>query len=60
MAQRRRLSEGERVQLEQQRVELRLLMATLRSDEALRIQAAARPTDVRPRLHHGRWRDWVE
>ena len=27
---------------------------------SLEIQAAARPTDVRPRLHHGRWRDWVE
>ena len=33
--------------------------ATLRTDAALRVQAEARPADVRPRLS-GRWRPWVE
>jgi hypothetical protein len=59
----RRLSEAERLELEQRReqleLELRLVTAELRSDEALRVQAAARPADVRPRLRGG-WRgEWV-
>ena len=58
-----RQSEAERVELEQQReqleLEFRLVTATLRTDEALRVQDAARPADERPRLR-GAWRDWVE
>jgi len=49
--------------LEQRRerleLELRMVTATLRSDEALRVQAELRPADARPRLN-GRWREWVE
>ena len=37
---------------------LKLIEGELRTDEALRLQAEARPADVRPRLN-GRWRDWV-
>jgi hypothetical protein len=40
-------------------LELRLIEGELRSDLALRIQAAARPADVRPRLSR-RCRGWVE
>ena len=51
------------LELEQRRerleLELRLVTATLRSDEALRVQAELRPADARPRLN-GRWREWVE
>ena len=60
-----RLSADERVELEGRReqlqLELRLVTAELRSDEALRSQdvdrARARAGE-RPRLD-GRWRDWV-
>jgi hypothetical protein len=56
-----RLSEADRVQLEQRRerleLELRVVTATLRTDEALRVQAELRPEEgVRLR---GRWRNWV-
>jgi hypothetical protein len=48
--------------LEQRRerlqLELRLIEGELRTDAALRLQAAGRPADARPRLH-GPWRDWV-
>jgi hypothetical protein len=60
----RRLSAGERVELERRReelrLELRLLEAELRTDEALRVQAAERERGgaERGRLE-GRWRDWV-
>jgi uncharacterized Zn finger protein len=51
------------LELEQRRerleLELRRVTATLRSDEALRVQAELRPADARPRLK-GRWREWVE
>ena len=51
-----RLSEAERAELERRRgrlqLELRLLTATLRSDQALRLQQELRPADARPRLHH--------
>ena len=57
-----RLSDADREQLqarrEQLELELRLVTATLRSDDALRLQQL-RPADVRPVLR-GRWRDWIE
>jgi hypothetical protein len=44
-----RLSEADRVQLEQRRerleLELRVVTATLRTDEALRVQAELRPEE---------------
>jgi hypothetical protein len=58
-----RLSDVERAELEQRRerlqVELLLVTAQLRSDEALRLQQEARPKAERPRLHGG-WRRWIE
>jgi hypothetical protein len=58
----RRLSAGERAALEGRRerlqLELRLVEAELRSDEALRLQDRERAADERPRLRGG-WRDWV-
>ena len=60
MAQ-RRLSAYGRAELEAKREqlqpELRLIEGEL--DEAVRVQAAVRPADARPRLS-GRWRHWVE
>jgi hypothetical protein len=44
---------------EQLQLELRLIEGELQTDEALRLQAEARPADERPRLRGG-WRDWVE
>jgi hypothetical protein len=63
---RRRLSEGERGELEhraeQLRLELRLLEAQLRSDEVLRaadkVRRESERDSGRPRLA-GRWRDWT-
>jgi hypothetical protein len=59
----RRLSEAERVELELRReqleLELRLVTATLRTDEAMKLQEQLRPADERPRLRGG-WRNWVE
>ena len=59
----KRLSDVERVELEGRRekleLELRLVTATLRSDEALRVQERVRPVGERPRLRGG-WRDWVK
>ena len=56
------LSDVARAELEERRerlqLELRLVEAELRSDEALRLQAAGRPEAERPRLS-GRWRDWA-
>jgi hypothetical protein len=56
----RRLSATGRAELEQRRerlaLELRLVEAELRSDEALRLQERVRPEDERPRLRGG-WRD---
>jgi hypothetical protein len=43
---------------EQLELELSLVTATLRSDDALRLQQL-RPADVRP-VPRGRWRDWIE
>ena len=40
-------------------MELRLIEGELRTDEALRLQAEARPVEARPKLRGG-WRDWVE
>ncbi len=54
-ADRREQLQARREQLE---LELRLVTATLRSDDALRLQQL-RPADVRPVLR-GRWRDWIE
>lgn len=59
----RRLSAGERAELEGRRealeLELRLITAELRSDEALRLQERERErAGDRPRLG-GRWREWV-
>jgi hypothetical protein len=58
----RRLSAEERAELEGRRealqLELRLVEAELRSDEALRLQDRAGEERGRPRLD-GRWRDWV-
>ena len=52
-----RLSEAERVELEARRarleLELRLVTAELRSDAALRVQAAAPRSDVRPSVAGG-------
>ena len=60
----KRLSEGgARIELEGRReklqLELRLIEGELRSDEALRLQDAARPAEDRGRLR-GRWRDWTD
>jgi hypothetical protein len=59
----RRLSAEGRAELEARReqlqLELRLIEGELRSDEALRLQAEARPVEARPKLRGG-WRDWVE
>jgi len=46
------------VELEQLRLELRLIEGELRTDEALRVQAELRRGDERPRLL-GDWRKWV-
>jgi hypothetical protein len=60
----RRLSAAGREELEVRRerlqLELRLIEGELRTDEAIRLQVAARgrvPEGVRPRA---RWRDWIE
>jgi hypothetical protein len=57
----RRLSAEERAELERRRealqLELRLVEAELRSDEALRLQERVRAGE-RPRLRGG-WREWV-
>jgi hypothetical protein len=59
-----RLSAGDRAALEGRRealqLELRLVEAELRSDEALRLQdrERERAADERPRLRGG-WREWV-
>ena len=59
----RRLSTAGRAELEARReqlqLELRLLEGALRTDEALRLQAEARPVEARPKLRGG-WLDWVE
>ena len=62
----KRLSAEARAELERRlevlRLELRLVEAELRSDEALRVQAEARERagagEARGRLR-GDWRDWV-
>ena len=58
----KRLSADGRAELERRlealRLELRLVEAELRSDEALRLQDRERPVADRPRLRGG-WRDWV-
>jgi hypothetical protein len=57
----RRLTAEQRAEMETRRerlqVELRLLEAELRSDEALRLQERERPAE-QPRLR-GQWREWV-
>jgi hypothetical protein len=47
-----------RLELRLCEAELRLVEAELRSDDALRLQDAARPEAERPRLSGG-WRGWV-
>ena len=58
----KRLSAEARAELERRlevlRLELRLVEAELRSDEALRLQERERAQADRPRLRGG-WRDWV-
>ena len=58
----RRLSEADRAELQARRerlqLELRLTEGELRTGEALRVQAAARPAAERPRLR-GEWQKWV-
>jgi hypothetical protein len=59
----KRLDADERAESECRRerlqMELRLVEAELRSDEALRLQDRVRPVGERPRLSGG-WRDWVK